>query len=345
MNMQEIRQAARQRMGGCKVCPQCNGKACAGMIPGFGGVRTGQSFQRNVEALRDYGLVMRSMAAAAELDTTVSLFGKTVSMPILVAPVGAISLNTMVDGEPAAVEAAYDEAVVQGAKAVGTLAFTGDGGAPYMYASGLAACRRCPGYVVPTIKPRDDEAIIERALLAEQAGAPAVACDIDAATLINMRLLGQPVGPKSAASIARICAAISRPFIVKGIMSVEEATACVQAGAKGIVVSNHGGRVLDGMVGAADVLPQIAAAVKGKLTIFVDGGVRHGEDVLKYLALGADAVLVGRPVAIAAIGGGAAGVQLYLETLVQELRDAMTITGNRDVKCIAPASVQRLRRF
>lgn len=343
MNMQEIRKAAQQQMGGCKVCPQCNGRACAGMIPGFGGVRTGQSFQRNLEALRDYGLVMRSMASAEEMDTTVSLFGRTVSLPILVAPVGAISLNTMVDGEPAAVEEAYAKAVAEGAKAVGTLAFTGDGGAPYMYAAGLAACRQCPGYVVPTIKPREDEAIIERAVWAQSAGAPAVACDIDAATLINMRLLGQPVGPKSAASIARICAAISLPFIVKGIMSAEEAVACVQAGAQGIVVSNHGGRVLDGMAGAADVLPRIAAAVKGKIPILVDGGVRHGEDVLKYLALGADAVLIGRPMAIAAMGGGAAGVQLYLETLGQELRDAMTITGNRDVKCIAPASVQKIR--
>mgnify|MGYP000741982755 CR=1 FL=1 len=70
-------------------------------------------------------------------------------------------------------------------------------------------------------------------------------------------------------------------------MSPEEAVACADAGAKGIVVSNHGGRILDGMVGTADVLPEIAKAVKGRLTIFVDGGVRHGEDVLKMLALGA----------------------------------------------------------
>ena len=78
----------------------------------------------------------------------------------------------------------------------------------------------------------------------------------------------------------------------------------VQAGASAIVVSNHGGRVLDFTPGAAEVLPAIVDRVKGKAIVFVDGGVRSGSDVLKLLALGADAVLVGRPVLIAAFGGG-----------------------------------------
>lgn len=191
---------------------------------------------------------------------------------------GAITLNAQVEGDPAAVELAYDEAVAEGAKRAGTMAFTGDGGAPYMYDSG----------------------------------------------------------------IAKITAAIEAPFIVKGIMSADEAIACVNAGAKSIVVSNHGGRVLDGMAGTADVLPDIASAVKGKITIFADGGVRSGEDVLKLLALGADAVLVGRLAAIAAIGGGAEGVQLLLDTLAQELRDAMMITGMTDVKHVSPRILRKL---
>jgi len=179
--------------------------------------------------------------------------------------------------------------------------------------------------------------------LAEQSGAPAVACDIDAATLINMRIFGQPVGPKSAESIAKVAASIQIPFIVKGVMSAEEALACAEAGAKGIVVSNHGGRVLDGMVGTADVLPEIAEAVKGRITIFADGGVRHGEDVLKLIALGADAVLVGRPAAVAAIGGGAEGVKLMLDTFKRELCDAMMITGVRDIRCVNPRILKKLK--
>lgn len=324
-------------MKGCHVCPECNGKACTGMIPGFGGLRTGRTFMRNMEALQEYGLIMRSMSGVEDPDTTCELFGHTLKMPVLLAPVGGIVLNAQVEGHPATVEMEYDEAVTQAAADAGTWCFTGDSGAPYMYTSGIAACKKRPGSVIPTIKPRDDSEIIKKAIAAEQAGAPAVACDIDAATLINMRIFGQPVGPKSAASIAKIAASVHIPFIVKGIMSPEEAAACAAAGAKAIVVSNHGGRVLDGMAGTADVLPEIAAAVKGKVTIFADGGIRHGEDVLKMLALGADAVLLGRPAAIAAIGGGAEGVGMVLDTMERELKDAMMITGTADCRHVDPA--------
>lgn len=343
MDMKEIRETARQRMKGCHVCPECNGKACVGMIPGFGGLRTGRSFMRNIEALQEYGLVMRSMSGPEEPDTSVELFGKKVSLPVLIAPVGAIVLNAKVDGEPEAIEQEYDEAIAQGAMDAGTLAFTGDGGAPYMYNSGIESCRKRPGLIIPTIKPREDDKIIEKAQIAEQAGALAVACDIDAATLINMRIFGQPVGPKSAESIAKIAASIHLPFIVKGIMSPEEAVACAEAGAAGIIVSNHGGRVLDGMAGTADVLPDIARAVKGKLTILADGGVRHGEDVLKLMALGADAVLVGRPAAVAALGGGVEGVALMLNTFKRELADAMMITGVQDIRRVDSHILKKLK--
>lgn len=102
-------------MKGCHVCPQCNGKACVGMIPGFGGLRTGRSFMRNVEALQEYGLVMRSMSGVDDPDTAVTLMGKRLSMPVLLAPVGGIVLNAQVDGDPAEVEQEYDEAVTQAA--------------------------------------------------------------------------------------------------------------------------------------------------------------------------------------------------------------------------------------
>ena len=219
MDLQEVRNKAREKMKGCHVCPQCNGKACIGMIPGFGGLRTGRSFMRNVEALQEYGLVMRSMSGVDDPDTTVTILGKTLSMPVLLAPVGGIVLNAKVDGDPAEVEQEYDEAVTQAALEAGTLCFTGDSGAPYMYASGIASCQKRPGIVIPTIKPRSNDQIIEKAHQAEAAGAFAVASDIDAATLINMRIFGQPVGPKSASDIAEVVQAIKLPFIVKGVMS------------------------------------------------------------------------------------------------------------------------------
>ena len=100
-----------------------------------------------------------------------------------------------------------------------------------------------------------------------------------------------------------------------------------EAGAGAIVVSNHGGRALDHTPGTATVLPAIAQAVTGRLTILADGGVRTGTDILKFLALGADAVLIGRPLVWAAFGGGAEGVQLLYEKLAAELKVAMILTG------------------
>ena len=342
MDYSEVRAQAKKRMNGCRVCKECNGLGCIGEIPGFGGLRTARSFIRNVESLRQYGLIMNSLAQVEEPQTEITLFGMKLSLPVMAAPVGAISLNAKMEGDAAEIEAAYDLAVAQGAAAAGTAAFCGDGGAPFMYEGSLQACKACPGRVIPTIKPREDDKIIEKAKLAAACGAPAVASDIDAATLINMRLLGQPVGPKSPESIRAVSKAVSIPFIVKGIMSAVEAKRCVAAGAGAVVVSNHGGRVLDGMAGTADVLPEIAAAVKGKTTILVDGGVRTGEDVLKMLALGADAVLIGRPVAVTAIGGVAEGVELYFNKIKGELRDAMTITGVRDVRRVPAHVMMRL---
>jgi isopentenyl diphosphate isomerase/L-lactate dehydrogenase-like FMN-dependent dehydrogenase len=127
------------------------------------------------------------------------------------------------------------------------------------------------------------------------------------------------------------------PVILKGVMTVQDARLAVKAGAAGIVVSNHGGRVLDHTPGTAEVLPAIAAAVKGKIKIFVDGGIRSGADVLKMLALGAEAVLVGRPMAIAAVGGGKEGVALLLNQYADELRTAMIYGGCRSLDEVSPS--------
>ncbi len=134
----------------------------------------------------------------------------------------------------------------------------------------------------------------------------------------DMRAVGQDMQVAQAAGL---------PFIVKGVMTVEGAKKALEAGAWGIVVSNHGGRVLDHTPATCEVLPEIAAALKGRLQIFVDGGVRTGVDVFKMLALGADGVLIGRPLVTAAYGGGAEGVRLYMEKVIGELRDTMKMTG------------------
>jgi isopentenyl diphosphate isomerase/L-lactate dehydrogenase-like FMN-dependent dehydrogenase len=123
-------------------------------------------------------------------------------------------------------------------------------------------------------------------------------------------------------------------------MTVDEAMVALDAGARAIVVSNHGGRCLDHTPGTAEVLPAIADRVKKRMTVLADGGVRHGADVLKLLALGADAVLVGRPVIRGAHGGGVEGVQVVLEKIRMELAEAMVLTGTRSVRDVKRAVVK-----
>ena len=110
-------------------------------------------------------------------------------------------------------------------------------------------------------------------------------------------------------------------------MTVNGAKKALEVSASGIVVSNHGGRVLDQCPATAEVLPAIADAVGDKMTILVDGGIRTGMDVFKALALGADAVLIGRPFVNMVYGGGAEGVQVYVNKLKAELEDTMAMCG------------------
>ncbi len=140
--------------------------------------------------------------------------------------------------------------------------------------------------------------------------------DVDAAGLPFLKNMTPPAGSKSVAELAEIVKLAERPFIVKGVMTVKGALKAKEAGAAAIVVSNHGGRVLDQCPATAEVLPEIAAALKGTgVKILVDGGIRTGVDVFKALALGADGVLICRPFVTAVYGGGEEGVKCYIDKL------------------------------
>ena len=121
----------------------------------------------------------------------------------------------------------------------------------------------------------------------------------------------------------------SGDIVIKGILDVEDAKEAVKFGANGIVVSNHGGRQLDGVHSTARALPKIADAVGSDLTVLVDGGVRSGLDVVRMMALGAKGVLLGRAPTYALAAGGQAGVENLLDLFAKEIRVAMTLTGNR----------------
>jgi isopentenyl diphosphate isomerase/L-lactate dehydrogenase-like FMN-dependent dehydrogenase len=331
MNIKALRQTARERLKGfCKVCPVCNGIACAGEVPGMGGVGTGRGFTVNLEALARLRLNMRTIHEVKDPDTSVTLWGQPLSLPVLSAPMTGTPYN--MGGKMA--EEEFTEALVAGSVMAGTIAMTGDGADPTMFDSGLRAIAGSGGRGAAIIKPRQQEEMVDRIRRAEESGVVAVGVDIDGAGLVTMALKGQPVSPKTLQELRELATSTKKPFIVKGVMTADEAERAVSAGASAIVVSNHGGRILDHTPGAADVLPAIARTVKGSVSILADGGVKTGADVLKLLALGADAVLVGRPLAVGAFGGGAEGVALILGKLQNELVQAMLLTGTADVKAV-----------
>ena len=184
------------------------------------------------------------------------------------------------------------------------------------------------GCGVPTIKPWNIDTIKEKMAEAKASGCFAVAMDVDAAGLPFLKNMTPPAGSKSVAELAEIVKLAERPFIVKGVMTVKGALKAKEAGAAAIVVSNHGGRVLDQCPATAEVLPEIAAALKGTgVKILVDGGIRTGVDVFKALALGADGVLICRPFVTAVYGGGEEGVKCYIDKLAGELADTMSMCG------------------
>jgi len=131
------------------------------------------------------------------------------------------------------------------------------------------------------------------------------------------------------------------PLVVKGIMTAEDAVLAVDHGIAGIVVSNHGGRQLDSTLGSLDALPEVVAAVRGRIEVYLDGGIRRGTDVLKALALGAKAVFVGRPVLWGLAFGGADGVRAVLDELRTELDTAMALAGCATLKDIESSLVLR----
>jgi isopentenyl diphosphate isomerase/L-lactate dehydrogenase-like FMN-dependent dehydrogenase len=232
-------------------------------------------------------------------------------------------------------ELEYAEAVIEGCQVSGSIGMVGDGAEPEKYKVGLQAIKKNRGWGIPVFKPREfNQEIIKRIHAAEKAGAKAVGIDIDAVSLKTMELKKQPVGPKTVKDLKEIIKETSLPFILKGIMTPDDAIFAVESGADAIVVSNHGGRVMDFMPGFAEVLPSIVRAVKGEITILADGGIRTGIDILKAIALGAEAVLIGRPIAISAVGEGKDGVAFIFRTMIEEFKRAMVMTGCGSIKDI-----------
>ena len=324
MTYQEILQNARTCVGPyCKACPVCNGMACKNTVPGPGAKGTGTGFIRNYQKWQELCVNMDTICENRPADTSFEVFGQKFALPVFAAPVGAMTLHYGDKYD----DLTYNDLLVSACAAAGIAAFTGDGTNPAVVEGAVKAITASHGHGVPTIKPWNMELVRQKMELVGTADPFAVAMDIDGAGLPFLKNMQPPAGSKTVDELRQIAAWAKKPFILKGIMTVEGAKKAVKAGASGIVVSNHGGRVLDNCPATAEVLPAIADAVGKQVTIFVDGGIRSGMDVFKALALGADAVLIGRPFVTMVYGGGAEGIQVYVDKLKAELSDTMSMCG------------------
>ena len=282
MTYQEVMAQAKGSMGKCKACPVCNGQACRNTIPGPGAKGVGDTAIRNYDAWQRLRVNMDTLCPYGEADTAFTLFGRTFAAPIFAGPVGAVTMHYSDKYN----DETYNAALVSGCAQAGIAAFTGDGLDANVMVQATKAIRDVGGVGVPTVKPWNMELIREKLALVRESGAFAVAMDVDAAGLPFLKGMNPPAGSKTVEQLRQIREAAGLPFIVKGVMTVKGALKSLEAGADAILVSNHGGRVLDGCAATAEVLPEIVAAVEGRVPVLVDGGIRTGTDVFRALALG-----------------------------------------------------------
>ena len=324
MNYVELADKARDSIGDkCKACRVCDGRACRNTIPGPGAKGTGTVATRNYDAWQQVLVNMDTLHSPSKIDLTRPVLGHDLSLPVLIAPVGDVNRHY----GPAFDTMGYDRCAISAARRAGTIAFTGDGPGDELMRGTCALIAENDGCGIPTIKPWGADVVMRKVAMANAARPVAIAMDVDGAGLPFLRGLEPPAGPKSVSELADFVTASDAPFIAKGIMTVTGAKKAVEAGAAAIVVSNHGGRVLDGVPATADVLPQIAKAVGDDVCVLVDGGIRSGLDVFRALALGADAALVCRPFVVAAYGGGEQGIYDLLCQYATELEDVMLMCG------------------
>ncbi|MDR0713924.1 MAG: alpha-hydroxy-acid oxidizing protein [Bacteroidales bacterium] len=264
---------------------------------------------------------------AVEGSTKTTVFGTEISTPVMVAALSYLH-EVCPDGM---VETA------KGAAAAGTVMWSGIGPEDELEQLIAAGAK-----VIKIVKPYSDKDLIFRKIEhAEKAGALAVGMDTDyvfGRIHNKYSAKGFPVSPKTLDDIKSFVKATKLPFIIKGVLSEQDAAKALDAGAGGIVVSHHNG-VFDCAIPPLKILPRIKKLVGGTIPIFVDCGIQSGMDAFKALALGASGVCVGTKVIAGLSRDGAAGVRKVLEEITAELNWAMNITGSPDLAHIDPSVI------
>ena len=329
MNYSEVLENARKNIGPkCRVCPVCNGLGCGNTLPGPGSKGPGNGANDNYNAWRRIKLNMDTIVPNTEIDTSAELFGRKLAFPLLTAPIGSIRLQF----NPTDDVRDFNEQCMAACESRGIMHFYSSGLGGSSHESAIKSRIAHGNAGVPVINPEADEEIISQMNKCNAEQSPlAISVVVDSAGLPHLKQCNGTGGTKSVEQLRMLKQAAGVPLVVKGVMTAKSALKAVEAGADGIVVSNHGGRVLSDTPATAEVLAEIADAVAGKATIIVDGGIRSGVDMFKAYALGADFCMICRPVLISYYGGGQEGMECYFDKLRDELVDTMYMCGARSI--------------
>lgn len=288
---------------------------------GFTGIspKPGNPAKLTREYLDSLTLELR-VVDAVEASTRMELFGAEFTTPIMVAALSSLDKirpNGMAE-------------VAKGAAAAGAVMWAGIGGE-----AELKALVDTGAKTVKIIKPyRDHDLIFKKIEQAERCGAFAVGMDVCFGFGMKNGFAPAPMSPKSMADLKSFIQASKLPFILKGILSEQDARKALEIDVAGIVVSHQGGTVLDYTVPPAKILPRIANVIDRKIPIFIDGGISSGLDAFKAISLGADGVCVGKAVMAGLAANGADGVQKILEGFTAELQRTMSLTSADAIKNI-----------
>ncbi len=287
---------------------------------------TRSSSRINRRYLDSIALEMRVLEAVSA-DTATCLFDTALAAPIIGAPLGFGRALGQLAAHGPQYGTGYLEPIAAGLAAAGSM--MGVGVAPAEQLQSVLDIG-APTYVI--VKPyRERERILAKINDAESRGAVAVGIDIDA--VYGVRTRYEPVGetynaPLRPDELAEICTASGVPFILKGVLSVRDAESAAAAGVDTIVVCHHGGEIIDYAVPPLKVLPDIVSALDGSgIHVLAGSGLSTGTDIVKALALGADAVMIGTPLMIGLAADGAAGVEGLVRALAQEVRRNLSIVG------------------
>ncbi len=305
----------------------------------MGGAETETTLNRNRRALDSYVLRARVLRDVSAIDTSTTLFGQKLKLPIVLAPIGSMQ-DLLEEGGVAPTRAAARTGVIHMLSSV--------------CAPGMEAVAQAADYPkFFQLYVRGDAAWVDDTLKRALAcGYRAIALTVDRANYgrreRDIAKGHKPTARKNAAAevyqasfnwkdIERIRANVDVPLILKGIATAEDAVMAVEHGIDGVYVSNHGGRQLDHAQGSVAALPEIVAAVRGRAEIIVDGTILRGTDIIKALSLGANAVGMGRAQGIALSAGGEDAVVRMIEIIEEELRCAMTLIGAASLADLGPA--------